>query len=138
MIYYHFENISELKIPEQKLSDWLESVCKSESASLHELNYIFCSDSYLLKINQQYLSHDYFTDIITFDHSNNQDEIMGDIYISIDRVQENAKTYKVAFESELFRVIVHGLLHLLGYDDHGDAVKEMRTKEDSYLSLLSL
>jgi rRNA maturation RNase YbeY len=111
------------------------SVVTTESKSLEEVNYIFCSDDYLLKINQDYLDHDYYTDIITFPY--NYQPIKSDIYISIDRVAENAVTEQVSFIHELHRVIVHGLLHMCGYDDHDSAYKLiMRQKEDHYLALI--
>jgi len=99
------------------------------------LNFIFCSDNYLLKINVEHLNHDTYTDIITFDYSK-EDRISGDIFISIDRVEENAKSHKTSFENELHRVIIHGVLHLLGYGDKEPGQKaEMRQKEDFCLSL---
>jgi rRNA maturation RNase YbeY len=114
---------------------WLTEICKAEGFSLSELNYIFCSDDYLLKINQDYLQHHYLTDIITFDFvlGNN---LSGDLYISIDRVKENAKEFNVPFENELKRVMVHGVLHLMGYSDKTDtAIAEMRAKEEEKIKL---
>ena len=96
---------------------------------------IFCSDPYILDINQRYLQHDYFTDIITFDYCEGK-VLSGDLFISIDTVRENAAEYGASFEEELNRVMVHGLLHLIGYDDHTPAEQqEMRSKEDYYLSI---
>ena len=113
---------------------WINKTIESENYQLKELNFIFCSDKYLLKINQEYLNHDTYTDIITFDHSEENMEISGDIYISIDRVKENAKTYKSTFIDEIHRVIIHGTLHLLGYTDKSKKDKQLMTlKEDSYL-----
>ena len=113
---------------------WINKTIESENHQLKELNFIFCSDKYLLKINQEYLNHDTYTDIITFDNSEVNMEIFGDIYISIDRVKENAKTYKTTFIDELHRVIIHGTLHLLGYTDKSKRDKELMTlKEDAYL-----
>ena len=113
---------------------WINKTIESENHELKELNFIFCSDKYLLKINQEYLNHDTYTDIITFDNSGVNMEIFGDIYISIDRVKENAKTYKTTFIDELHRVIIHGTLHLLGYTDKSKRDKELMTlKEDAYL-----
>ena len=101
---------------------------------IHSLNIIFCSDDYLLSINQQYLNHDYFTDIITFDLSE-QNEVTADIYISIDRVRENAKALGVSIKNELHRVVFHGALHLCGYKDKKPAeIKIMRAKEEGLLS----
>ena len=116
---------------------WLEQVCSDNHVQIGELNYIFCSDQYLLEINKKYLDHDYYTDIITFDHSDEEEIIEGDVFISIDRIKENSDTLKTDFNSELHRVIVHGMLHLIGFDDKSEEDKKlMREKEDAYLSLL--
>jgi probable rRNA maturation factor len=118
-----------------RVREWIKSTITDEGYTLAELNFIFCSDPYLLTINQQYLNHDTFTDIITFDNSEVDKQIVGDIFISVDRVRENAAGFKVAFEDELHRVIIHGTLHLLGYPDKTKAEKELMTrKEDEYLS----
>ena len=102
---------------------------------LGDISIIFCSDPYILDINQRYLQHDYFTDIITFDYCEGK-VLSGDLFISIDTVRENAAEYGASFEEELNRVMVHGLLHLIGYDDHTPAEQqEMRSKEDYYLSI---
>lgn len=115
--------------------NWLNLSLKKEKKISGELNFIFCSDKYLLKINQEYLNHDYYTDIITFDYTQ-KNLVSGDIYISIDRVKENATTYQVSFQNELLRVIIHGVLHLCGYKDKTRAdARLMREKEDYYLSL---
>ena len=106
---------------------------RGEKSRLH---IIFCSDDYLLDINKKYLNHDYFTDIITFNYNENN-TIIGDLFISVDRVKENAKELKVDFNNELFRVIIHGVLHLCGYNDKTqDQLKEIRTKEDEFLGLI--
>lgn len=119
----------------RKTTNWIHKVAQSEGSEIGELNYIFCSDKFLLGINQQYLNHDTYTDIITFDMSEG-DFIEGEIYISIPRVRENARMQKVTFQDELDRVIIHGLLHLLGYSDKGVRKKAlMRKKEDASLSL---
>ena len=108
---------------------------KSEDKELGEINYIFCDDEYLLKINQDYLKHDYLTDIITFDYVSGKN-ISGDLYISIDRVKENAEDFNVSFENELKRVMVHGVLHLMGYSDKSEtATAEMRAKEEEKIKL---
>lgn len=115
--------------------NWIKATITEEGYKLAELNFIFCSDPYLLTINQQYLNHDTFTDIITFDNSEAEKEITGDIFISIDRIRENAVKFKVPFEDELHRVIIHGTLHLLGYPDKTKAAKAIMTKkEDEYLA----
>src|SRR5687767_7371162 len=99
-----------------KISDWIKKVVKREGGRLANLNIVFCSDAYLLNINRDYLKHDYLTDIITFDYSEGK-KLSGEIYISIDRVRENAKGLNLTFEIELKRVIIHGILHLLGFND---------------------
>ena len=114
---------------------WLKLVAESEICRLGDINVIFCSDPYILGINLQYLSHDYYTDIITFDYSE-KPVISGDLFISIDSVRENALFYGVEFQEELHRVIVHGILHLIGYDDHTESdQKIMRSKENYYLDV---
>ena len=120
----------------RKASTWIKEAIKKEKGQPGELNYIFCSDRHLLSLNQQYLRHDTLTDIITFDYSEGKEDISGDIYISIDRVGENATRFKVPFEDELHRVMAHGVLHLLGYKDKTPADKAlMRKKEEACLSL---
>jgi len=119
--------------------DWLATICSNHNHSLEDLNYIFCSDDYLLEINKQYLDHDYYTDIITFDNSEEEQVIEGDIYISVDRIKDNSKSLNTEFHQELHRVIAHGLLHLLGFGDETESEKKvMREKEDACLSLLEL
>ena len=116
---------------------WLENTVKTEGYDLISLSYIYCSDEYLYKINLEYLEHDYYTDIITFDNSEDQASIEGDLFISVDRVTENAKNQSISFSEEINRVMIHGVLHLLGYKDKTDAEKLiMREKENAYLSLL--
>ena len=117
------------------LKSWIKKVVGKEGKKMKDLSFIFCDDMELLNKNSKYLNHDTLTDILTFDYSENNN-ISGDIYISIDRVKENAKTYKVTFENELDRVMIHGVLHLLGYKDKNKKdQKAMREKEDFYLSL---
>lgn len=112
---------------------WLKFVAGSEMRKIGDINIIFCSDNYILDVNMQYLQHDYFTDIITFDYCED-DVLSGDLFISIDSVRENASFYGTEFSEELNRVIVHGVLHLIGYDDHNDEdIKQMREKENYYL-----
>lgn len=125
---------------ENHITTWLKSVIKSENFVEGEIGYVFCNDSYLHDINLQFLNHDTLTDIITFPMTQEISNIIsGTIYISIDRVKENAQHYRVSFLHELSRVMVHGILHLMGYDDHtDDDVKLMRQKEDYYLSLQPL
>ena len=114
---------------------WLKMVAGSEMRRIGAVNIIFCSDNYILDVNMRYLQHDYFTDIITFDYCE-KDILSGDLFISIDSVRENALFYGVPFADELDRVMVHGLLHLIGYDDHTEEqIREMRAKEDYYLQM---
>ena len=114
---------------------WLRFVAEAEAKRIGDVNIIFCSDPYILDVNINYLGHDYYTDIITFDYVEG-DVLSGDLFISIDSVRENASFYGAEFSVELRRVMVHGLLHLIGYDDHTpEEQKEMRSKEDYYLSL---
>ena len=135
MVSYFYENTSYLFKGKVKNNYWLRTVAESEIRRLGDLNIIFCSDNYILGINQQYLGHDYFTDIITFDYCKG-DKLSGDLFISVDSVRENAMEFNQTFERELDRVMVHGILHLIGYDDHTKVQqKEMRAKEDYYLSL---
>ena len=116
--------------------NWIHQTIASEKHKLKELNFIFSSDKYLLNINREYLKHDDYTDIITFDNSEEEGLIIGDIFISVDRVRENASEFKVNERDELHRVMIHGTLHLLGYPDKGDKAKQaMTAKEDYYLSL---
>jgi len=122
------------------LKQWLNKVVQIESEEqkkIGNLNYIFCTDDYLHNMNMEYLQHDTLTDVITFDNSEKANRIEGDIFISIERIQDNAQTYHVPINTELSRVMVHGLLHLLGYGDKTDAETQlMRTKENEYLLLI--
>lgn len=111
---------------------WLSQVLDTAGCAESEISYIFCSDEYLLALNQQHLEHNYYTDILTFPYA--EDPLMADVFISIDRVKENAEVYHTSFEDELHRVMVHGVLHLLGLDDHGEQEQEMRKAEDKALS----
>ncbi len=135
-VLFHIEDIPfELSHPEQ-LVVWITSVIKEYAFEVGEINYIFCSDEYLLNINKEYLDHDYYTDIITFDQSEDDGLITGDIFISIDRVKENANQLHISFNDELNRVMIHGILHLVGINDKTPSEKsEMRKLEDHYLAL---
>ena len=120
----------------KRVEGWLEETAKSEGKSLGDLTLIFCSDTYLLQMNNEHLDHDYFTDIITFDYSE-EDIISGDLFISIDRVKDNARSEEVDWNTELLRVVVHGVLHLIGYKDKTEEeFQEMKSKEDEKLLLL--
>lgn len=119
-----------------KVKKWLKTSIEKEGFKLGELNFIFCSDEYLLSINQQYLNHDTYTDIITFDNSDGDKLILSDIFISVDRVNENASKFKTTPFNEVCRIMIHGTLHLLGYKDKGKEAKTLMTaKEDEYLML---
>ena len=120
----------------RKTRQWIQEVLSREKQELVELNYIFCSDAHLLSINKQYLDHNTLTDIITFDNSEDSRQIEGDIFISVERVRANAKELEVNFEDELDRVLIHGVLHLMGHADKTPSEKlQMRKKEDACLSL---
>jgi len=122
-----------------QIRSWINEVITIEGFALEELNFILCSDEYLLRINQQFLNHDTYTDVITFDNSEELKTIVGDIFISIERIQENAKTFKGTVADELCRVMIHGTLHLLGYKDKSKSDKALMTqKEDQALKLLLL
>lgn len=121
--------------PDQ-ISEWIATVIEQDEQELESLTYIFCSDDYLHNINLEYLDHDTLTDIITFNNAEEEGIVEGDIFISIDRVRDNAADMGTSFEDELHRVIIHGVLHLLGYDDKNqEAQTNMRKQEDSCLSL---
>lgn len=119
----------------KKVENWIINTIETENCFTGNVTYIFCSDNYLLDVNRKYLNHDYFTDVITFDYVKNS-KISGDIFISIDRITENAKIFNVSRENELLRVMIHGVLHLIGYDDQTDEQEEeIHKKEDFYLNI---
>lgn len=124
---------------EATITQWIRQIISDHSYTLESLTYIFCSDEYLLAVNKEHLNHDYYTDIITFDNSEESNTIESDIFISIDRVKENAQTETSDFLTELHRVMIHGVLHLLGFNDKDESQqKAMREKEDACLSLLPI
>ncbi len=135
MIDFNFEDI-EFKLPDNSLlRNWIEYTIRNENKELGDISYIFCSDEYLWNMNKQYLNHDYYTDIITFDYVKD-DIISGDLFISYDRILDNAEKFKVLRETELLRVMIHGVLHLIGYDDVTDELeKEIHKKEDFYIDI---
>lgn len=134
MVNYYFEDTDFVFKKRRECNAWLKAVAESEIKKLGSINIIFCSDNYILDINQKYLHHDYFTDIITFDYCEGK-LLSGDLFISVDSVKENSITYNTEFAQELLRVIVHGLLHLIGYDDHTpEDQSQMRDKENYYLA----
>lgn len=137
LISFHFEDVEPANLlPEpQAVENWLRAAAQEEGKPLAELTYIFCSDEYLHQINLEYLQHDFYTDVITFPY--NDDAIHGDVFISTERVADNAHTLGVAFSRELHRVMIHGLLHLAGYRDETDEQEAaMREREDYYLAKL--
>lgn len=137
-VYFFFDNVRISLRNRTKLKRSIELIFKKEKKSLLNLNYIFCSDKKLLDINRQYLKHDFYTDIITFDLSEENNKIVGEIYISIDRVLENSKSLKVPFPKELSRVIFHGALHLCGYKDKTNKQKLLIRKiEDYYIAQMA-
>ena len=116
------------------LKAFIEKAIKKEGLDIETLQYIFCSDKYILGINKSYLQHDYYTDIISFDLSETRGKLIGEVYISIDRVKDNAITHKTSFKEELLRVIFHGALHFCGYKDKKPSdIKKMRAQEDKWL-----
>jgi rRNA maturation RNase YbeY len=135
MISFNYEN--DFKLPnETQISNWISTVITTEKCKEDEINYVFCDDNYLHKLNVDFLNHDTLTDIISFDYSVGK-TLQGDIFISIERVIDNAKDFNVSFEAELNRVLVHGILHYCGYKDKSeDDAKLMREKENFYLNTL--
>jgi rRNA maturation RNase YbeY len=133
MISFNYETKFKLENTEL-ISEWISNTISEENCKEGEINYIFCNDDYLHKLNVDFLDHDTLTDVISFDYSVGK-ELHGDIYISVERVEENASDFNVAFQDEIARVIIHGVLHYCGYKDKTDAdEKEMRSKEDYYLA----
>lgn len=134
MVSYFTEDVRFPFSQKRFTSKWLKFVAQHEGRILGDISVIFCSDPYILDVNKKYLQHDYYTDIITFDYCEGN-VLSGDLFISVDSVRENASFYGTDFENELNRVIVHGVLHLIGYDDHTEEdIAVMRSKEDFYLS----
>jgi len=133
VISFFTEGVELEEIDYKKIKNWIVLVAKNENFSISNVIYVFSTDEYLLKINKEYLKHDYYTDIITFPYSNNS-KIEAEIFISIDRVIENAKLFNNSFKEELLRVIIHGILHIVGYNDSTEnEKKKMRKKENLYL-----
>lgn len=135
-INYFYEDTDFIINNQEAYTNWIIKSVKSENHTIQSINYIFCSDEYLLQINREYLKHDYYTDIITFNNSKINKKIESDIFISIDRVKENAYSNDSSFEKELSRVMIHGILHLVGYNDKSkEQQKKIRVKENAYISL---
>lgn len=138
-VSFFSEDIDFVLATDHEAIQWINAISEEHDLHIEQLNFIFCSDEYLLQINYEHLDHNYYTDIITFDLSDDPEIIEGDIFISVDRVRENASSLAVPFTQELHRVIIHGLLHLIGYNDKSEEEKKvMREKEDACLSLLKL
>lgn len=136
MILYNSETTFILK-NKKKITKWINNYVEAKGFSVGEINYIFCGDKYLNTINQRFLKHDNYTDIVSFDYSVGK-ELSGDIFISIERIIENADTFNVSFNNELHRVMIHGILHYMGYKDNTTKEKmEMRNTENNCLKLLS-
>ena len=136
MLEIVFEDVDAVSFEHSSILDWYSKVANQEEKVLGDLTIIFCSDDYLLEVNREHLDHDYYTDIITFDYSDFP-TVSGDLFISVDRVKENATDFNVSFEHELHRVIIHGFLHLCGYfDKTNEDELLMRSKENQALSLI--
>lgn len=135
MIYYQSEDIKMPKIAKRKVSAWVKEVAKRHGYKVGDISYIFCSDEKILEVNRQYLQHDYYTDIITFDYTEER-VISGDLFISLDTVRTNAEQFNVSYESEFYRVVIHGILHLCGINDKGPGEREvMEAHENESLAL---
>lgn len=138
-IDFHSEEITFKLRNKAKLRVWLAQVVDNAGGSIAFIQYVFCNDAYLVTVNQEYLQHDTLTDIITFNYQEHPQPLESDIYISVERVRENALHFSVPFEQELYRVMIHGILHLLGMKDKSTAQKkQMRVAEDQSLALLQL
>lgn len=136
-IHYFNEDVDLPKLNKRKSTNWIKETILCEEKRVGDISFIFCSDNYLLEVNKTYLDHDYFTDIITFDYVEGN-VINGDIFISVDRVLDNSVEFKTTFENELNRILIHGILHLLGYKDKNKKDKLLMTeKEDYYIKLLN-
>lgn len=136
-INFFFEDIEEISLAESKDKDWILNCIKKYKKTAGKINFIFCPDTYLLEINKEYLNHDYYTDIITFDYCEGE-SVSGDIYISVERVDENSKKLNEVFNIELHRVMIHGILHLIGLKDSTEEEKlKMRSAEESCLTYYS-
>jgi rRNA maturation RNase YbeY len=137
MVTYSAEDIKIPVFPKRKISFWIRQIAGKYGKRVGEIAYIFCSDERMLKINNDYLQHDYYTDIITFDYSENG-IVSGDIFISVDTVRTNAERYAVAYQNELYRVIIHGILHLCGIDDKAPGTRAiMERNENEALEMLA-
>ena len=137
-IDFHFLDVQWPGFPEEKTREWIIGAITREGSVPGVLTIIFCDDAYLLQLNRAFLDHDTLTDVITFPYGDDFEGLSGDVFISLPRVRDNAREFEVDAAQELFRVIIHGVLHLLGYDDSDASAREaMQAKENYYLSLLS-
>lgn len=146
-VYFHSQNISFTLKKKNSLRQWFQAVSLKEKTELKEVNFIFCNDEYLLQLNKTFLNHNTYTDIITFDYSEKKTPLLkskeillslsGDIYISIERIKENARKFNTGFKNELHRVMVHGILHLIGYKDKSKKDKLLMTQKENFYLLLN-
>ena len=133
-ILFFSDEVKDRTLHKQKIREWLDKTAAKHHKKIRSIHIIFCSDDFLLNINKQYMNHDYYTDIVTFHYGEKKEPLFGELYISIDTIRENAKKYKVKTEFEKRRVIIHGLLHLLGFEDKNPEEKEIITSlENNYL-----
>ena len=138
MITYQTEDIAMPQIKKRETTEWVKQVAANHGKKVGEIAYIFCSDEKILEVNRQYLEHDYYTDIITFDYTEGN-RISGDLFISLDTVRTNAEQFDQAYERELHRVIIHGILHLCGINDKGPGEREiMEAEENKALAIINL
>ncbi|MBO4531122.1 MAG: rRNA maturation RNase YbeY [Paludibacteraceae bacterium] len=138
MIYYQSENIPMPKIAKRKVNAWIKEVASRHGYKLGEITYIFCDDQKILEVNKEYLKHDYYTDIITFDYTEGK-VISGDLFISLDTVKSNSEKFSTSYEEEFYRVVIHGILHLCGINDKGVGEREIMEKhENDALAIRSL
>ena len=136
MINYFFEEVSDLDLDTDKLTRWINNIIQMYKGNIGDITFVFCNDEYILKINREYLDHDYYTDIITFDYCVDK-KISGDLFISLDTIQSNSTKFNTTYEQELYRVIIHGILHLLGFKDKTEEESSvMRQLEDKALAIL--
>jgi len=129
-IEFYNEDVVLPHLDTERVKKWLLFIAEKHEKEVGEISYIFCSDSYLLEVNRQYLDHDYLTDIITFDYTE-ENTVSGDVFISTDRVTENAVEFNVSYDEELLRVISHGILHLIGFNDKNEADQEVMTQKEN-------
>lgn len=130
MVYYQSENIPMPKIAKRKVNAWIKEVASKHGYKLGEITYIFCDDQKILEVNREYLKHDYYTDIITFDYTEGK-VISGDLFISLDTVKSNSEKFSTSYEEEFYRVVIHGILHLCGINDKGVGEREIMEKHEN-------